>query len=555
VITPSPGTSGSAGTPAPEYLQLYVLDQLTAAGFQLIPSSAAVPLSHASPMLPAAPGLPGNPLVTGTSPAWPVVSTTIQVGSGVVSDTALNGQTSAVLPVPYPALRVAVPTGTWLARLGDLMVYSTDTQVSGLSYRVSSLDPAPTRQSLADAGPPPPSIASEYLSVPSSYKGLTSFARSITAGSATAIDKAQAIQVWLSSGGFTYTLKAPQITSAAGLESYLESTKRGYCQQFAVAMAVLARLVGIPSRVVVGYTSGTQQRDGSWLVTTHDAHEWPELYFAGSGWLRFEPTPAGSDGQGTATAPQYSKSSTATGKTSGTSTLPIGSVPSATPSAPRLSAGQRLALQPNVGEGGLGTATPGKGGLTPWQVFGLVMAGLLAVVVIAPSAARLAIRRRRWGRARRGGDAALAHAAWRELQDDLIDYRAGYALSESPRALGTRLGAERQLTSAGIEALSRITLAEERAQYAARPVPGGQLRADSAEVRRALAATISRTERLGLAAFPALAPAFFEALHHGGAPHAALARVPSPAAGAGDPGTAHGHAGHVAPAAQPPDAA
>jgi hypothetical protein len=130
------------------------------------------------------------------------------------------------------------------------------------------------------------------------------------------------------------------------------------------------------------------------------------------------------------------------------------------------------------------------------------MAGLLAVAVITPSATRLVIRRRRWGRARRSGDAALAHAAWRELQDDLIDYQAGYAPSESPRALGTRLGAERQLTGAGITALSRITVAEERAQYAARPVPGGQLRADSAEVRRALAATTSRAGRLRARVLP-----------------------------------------------------
>ena len=58
----------------------------------------------------------------------------------------------------------------------------------------------------------------------------------------------------------------------------------------------MARLSGIPSRVAVGFTRGTKQKDGSWLVTTHDAHAWPELYFQGYGWLAFEPTPR-ADGQ------------------------------------------------------------------------------------------------------------------------------------------------------------------------------------------------------------------------------------------------------------------
>ena len=69
-------------------------------------------------------------------------------------------------------------------------------------------------------------------------------------------------------------------------------------------MAVLARLVGIPSRIEIGYTSGIKQH-GRWQVTTADAHSWPELYFTGLGWLRFEPTPGGHDGQGTARQPNY----------------------------------------------------------------------------------------------------------------------------------------------------------------------------------------------------------------------------------------------------------
>ena len=64
----------------------------------------------------------------------------------------------------------------------------------------------------------------------------------------------------------------------------------------------MARTLGIPARVQVGFTPGTATEDGTWVVTLHDAHAWPELWFEGVGWVRFEPTPGGGDGGG---APAY----------------------------------------------------------------------------------------------------------------------------------------------------------------------------------------------------------------------------------------------------------
>ena len=101
----------------------------------------------------------------------------------------------------------------------------------------------------------------------------------------------------------------PSTQSSAALIQFLTKTKEGYCQQFAFGMAVLARLAGIPARVVVGYTQGSFIGNDNWQVKTSDAHAWPELYFPGDGWLRFEPTPpnaAGLAGQATAIAPPYS---------------------------------------------------------------------------------------------------------------------------------------------------------------------------------------------------------------------------------------------------------
>jgi hypothetical protein len=260
-------------------------------------------------------------------------------------------------------------------------------------------------------------------------------------------------------------------------------------------MAVLARFLGIPARVAVGFTSGTRLTNSTWNVTTHDAHEWPELYFSGYGWLRFEPTPTGANGgQGSATAPEYTKEAISSQQGGGSSSSPTGPGPSVSPGLHKnLPPGDQLPF--STGLGGLGTGAPVRsGGLTPWEIFGLVVAGLLALGLIAPAVARAAIRRRRWGHAARGRDAGLAHAAWQELQDDLVDYQAGYSPSETPRALGVRLGSQLDAGS-GVAALERITLAVERARYAGNPVPGSRLRHDSTEFRRALAATMPRRTR------------------------------------------------------------
>jgi len=84
--------------------------------------------------------------------------------------------------------------------------------------------------------------------------------------------------------------------------NFLTKAKIGSCVQYAYAMTVLTRELGIPARFVVGYTGGTQLKDGSYVVKNTDAHAWTEVFFPSLGWIRFEPTPAG---QGTASAPDY----------------------------------------------------------------------------------------------------------------------------------------------------------------------------------------------------------------------------------------------------------
>lgn len=98
------------------------------------------------------------------------------------------------------------------------------------------------------------------------------------------------LQQWFRSE-FVYDLGvgAPQGDNA--LDDFLFRTRTGFCQHFATAFAAMARSLGYPARVGVGFVPGERQDDGSWLVRGRDAHAWPEVWVAGLGWVAFEPTP------------------------------------------------------------------------------------------------------------------------------------------------------------------------------------------------------------------------------------------------------------------------
>jgi transglutaminase-like putative cysteine protease len=487
----------------PDYLQIYTFDQLTDKGWQ--------PFSEPESLVPVSPRLPAPPGLTSTSSATRE-STTITLASNVGQDFL------SALPAPYPATTVTAG-GNLLADRSTLMLFDSNVSLAGLKYTVTSLAEAPPQQALDAAPSPPADIAAHYLSVPSSYDSLRSLAQSVAraAGAKNQFADAVALQDWLggTGSGFSYTLKAPAVVDAAGLTNFLKVTKKGYCQQFSFAMAVLARLLGIPSRVAFGYTPGTPVSGDTWLVTTHDAHAWPELYFQGYGWLRFEPTPTGANGQGNASAPGYSQAPV-NPLTSGQSQPALSGGPGAVPTG---SAGIPQNLRNLFAQHGGGGGAPviaKAHTVSPWAIFGLVVAGLIVVAAIAPWCARRVIRRRRWrrlasSRVRAASaadrvlarDVAWAHAAWEELRDDLTDYGASALPSESPRAVAARAGTGLSLANPARAALGRIVMAEERARYAPAPVDGSGLRADSAAVRRAIDAAVPRGDRWRARLLPA----------------------------------------------------
>ncbi|HJP65180.1 MAG TPA: transglutaminase-like domain-containing protein, partial [Actinomycetota bacterium] len=118
----------------------------------------------------------------------------------------------------------------------------------------------------------------------------------LTDKASTAYRKVLAVQDYLRQN-FRYDLSVTAGHDSNHILRFLTKTKAGYCEQFAGSMAVLLRAVGIPTRVAVGFTPGRLVDPGNdlWDVTLQNAHAWVEVFFAGYGWLSFEPTPTRSN--------------------------------------------------------------------------------------------------------------------------------------------------------------------------------------------------------------------------------------------------------------------
>ena len=486
--TPEPVLSyHTRGGDAGDYLGVYVLNYNDALSqWDLIQPTRTNAVSSAP--LQQAPGL---------TAATPETLVRTRITLGKVSGYSFQ---DFFLPVPYWPAEIAIK-GSWREADGTLMIFSGQSDHADQSYTVTSGEVEPTPAELAEPQVIPRAIRAQYLGLHSPLSGqLLAIAKRVTRGKTTAYAKAVALERWFHSFKFSYNLRTTNLPNTpAGLLEFLTKEPTGYCQQFAFAMAVLARLLGIPSRVAIGYTAGSRQPDGTWLVTTADAHAWPELYFSGAGWVRFEPTPGGQNGQATAVQPPWATSTRTTGPGSQSTSSSSGGA----------SAGQSvgpsgLLTNPHVRGPSQGAAKftapkpPGPG------IAGPVLEALLALLLLAavtPASVRIVARRRRWARAR--DDTSLARAAWQEFCADLEDYGMACGVSESPRAVARRVCAIAGLDDPARRAIRRIADIVERARYAPRPEPAGAIRADVARARRALARTTSLTTRWRARLWPA----------------------------------------------------
>jgi transglutaminase-like putative cysteine protease len=342
---------------------------------------------------------------------------------------------------------------------------SLDTSQLSWSLRAVKLDYDVTR--LATAPPVGALVARDFTNLPSGLNPIVrQFATQVTANATSRFEKAVALQGWFRDQ-FTYSTDVSLGNGADDLVRFLsegEGGRTGYCEQFAAAMAVMARELGIPARVAVGFLEPDKVGDDTWVYSAHDLHAWPELFFSGSGWVRFEPTPPGR----ASGVPSYTTEPVVIPDiTDG----PTDSESAANPGLPRDSS----EAQPT--DSGKDKAGSQSGGNR--FPFALVAGGLLLLVLLLAGAfgPRLVRRRRRDQRGLLGPE-----EAWVELRDTTIDLRLPWPVHRSPwqtrESLVQLFGAPRDeftperprrgpdTNPDAVFALDRIVHALERLRYA-----------------------------------------------------------------------------------------
>lgn len=171
---------------------------------------------------------------------------------------------------------------------GDLAAISLPSN----RYSIISWVPEVGVRDLQTASEEYPSWVRRYLEAPLTVPDrVKELAKEVTQGMETPYDKAKAIESYLRTFPYTTTVtKAPAERDV--VDYFLFELKRGYCDHFSTAMAVMARSVGVPARVAVGYATGSLEPElGEYVVLEKDAHAWVEVYFPEYGWIEFEPTP------------------------------------------------------------------------------------------------------------------------------------------------------------------------------------------------------------------------------------------------------------------------
>lgn len=386
---------------------------------------------------------------------------------------------------------------------------------NGFRYRVWSFAPQPTADDLRRSSPTYPDVLTQDgllevwpgVSMPAfgtpsraelaqrllaahpevaPYGPLDRLAEQVAGGAGTPYGAAVALERWFrTGGGFRYTGNVHPVYPNP-LVGFVTQTRAGYCQYFAGAMALMLRYLGVPARVAVGFSSGSYDTGKqAWIVTDHDAHAWVEAWFAGYGWLPFDPTPAGlRPEQGTLSA-RYSAASPGFGLPPGASTAG-GPAPSAQ-SAHRhgeTGGGSRAG-----GRGG-SSAQAGQGSHSTRNALLALLALLLAGSAGAVALAKLA---RRWARLLARDPRRAAAGCRRELASFLVDQRLDAARSATLHELGVLVREqllvepERFVAAASAARFGRPEAAERAAREARR-----ELRA----LLRQLRARLSPAERL-----------------------------------------------------------
>ncbi|MGA5600013.1 transglutaminase TgpA family protein [Streptomyces griseoincarnatus] len=406
------------------------------------------------------------------------------------------------LPMPYPPSRVSVQ-GDWRYEpVGMTLVGDHGQSTRGLTYEVRSLDVRPTAEQLANAPEAPADLVREYTDLPDSLPSVVAeTARDVTDGAKSDYDRAVMLQDWFTlSGDFQYDTDVEVGSGSQAIARFLEN-KRGFCVHYSFAMASMARSLGIPARIAVGFAPGTPQADGTVSVAMRDAHAWPELYFEGVGWTRFEPTPT------RGSTPDYTVQDVEDNGPADPA-RPSQAEPADPSAQPSQSTDCRAdGSDPGSCESESPQAALPAGGDGPkWHVVLLwALAGLLVTALpLSPMLWRTRMRAvRLGGRGRTEEDIApRVLAAWEELTDTAWDHGIVPDESLTPRGAADRIVRTGGLEGEAAASVRRLAGAVEQVLYAPRPGPAVGLAEDVRRASGALRDSASRAGRLRAVLMP-----------------------------------------------------
>lgn len=438
--------------PEPSYYRLTALDHFDGRFWTARPRRASVRIAEEE-VPPDVAGSPGRRLDQGITIA------------------ALAGPW---LPAAFEPLRVYEVPGV-RAEPDTRAIIAPEELRGGMRYLVRSRIPAPSPTTLdavqaADLEDP---ALRRFTALPDSLPPeIGRIARRIAGDRPTPFQKAVALQDHLRR--FTYDEEVAAGHDFDTLVEFLTVARRGYCEQFAGAMAVLARSLGLPARVAVGFAAGEPAGPRTFRVTTRQAHAWVEIFFPGAGWLAFEPTPRA----GVAVVPPYAETIAPR-----PDEVPE-PVPTATALGPQGAPTRRP--EPREAAGSRGRA----GGAPGWLVLALVTAGLAGAAGGLSGGAWLR-RRLRIGRAATPGEAVALR---------YLDFLGWCAAAGHPRAPGEtpreHAGRLARLSEPAAGPLGLLAAHVEAALWA----PPNGLRPEAAaeaigEARSALAGALSRRAR------------------------------------------------------------
>ncbi len=372
-----------------------------------------------------------------------------------------------------------------------LIVGNDQPNSDGLTYTVTSASPRIAADDLAGVkGEVPAEIRDRYLGLPADFPvEVKDLADALTVRADGPAAQARALQDYLRT--FTYSLDVQPGHGDSDLENFLFVTKLGYCEQFAGAFAAMARSLGLPTRVAVGFTPGDEHATdpGLYHVRGEYAHAWPEVYLAGAGWVAYEPTP----GRGIPNAEAYTgvPDQQAAPSDPGGSVIAPTTIPGDTlPSAPR------TAIDPNGADAGLDGRTASDAAGRPDPAYERLI--IRPIARVAPAVGGLVLTYAllfplgllawRAGRRRRARTPrAKIDLAWRES----VESAALVGFAERPS--DTYLERARQLARAlPTTQVAVLTLAR-RMEAAAYSADGAD--DDDAEVAQAAARDISAAVR------------------------------------------------------------